>query len=394
MAEKVFNLRVDTKKHSPVNEFEVVQFDVDGNKLIILLTEDGKVVDPTGHYVEIKFDKPDGTQVVQEGSTGVSVVDKKIVCLLGINTIAAVGEVKVGIRLNKDGSTVTSGSFSFYVRKTLISNEEIESQDDFPLITNILYEEQLRKDAENTRAYNEQERILAEEDRIELYETIQNKLDNGEFVGEKGDIGEQGPQGIQGIQGETGNQGPQGEQGIQGIQGPQGIQGEQGPQGIQGEKGDTGAGLNILGSFENESELPSSGSLGDAYIIDGDLYVWDGDEFINVGNIKGEKGDIGLQGERGEKGEPGEKGDKGDKGEKGDTGAKGTDGSDANVTKTNVENALGFSPAKALDLTNHLEDKAGPHSYMDVGEEPDWVGVVYKLVVENGEAFLEVVSVD
>jgi len=195
------------------------------------------------------------------------------------------------------------------------------------------------------------------------------KGDKGD-KGEQGDVGPQGetgPQGIQGVQGEkgdkgdkgdTGDVGPQGEQGIQGIQGEQGIQGIQGeigpvgPQGEKGDKGDTGAGLNIIGTLNNPSELPETGSVGDGYIIDGDLYVWDGNSWENVGQIqgpigpkgdtgdtgakgdkgdKGDTGDIGPQGEQGIQGIQGETGLKGDKGDTGDTGPKGDKGDTGDI---------------------------------------------------------------
>ena len=111
--------------------------------------------------------------------------------------------------------------------------------------------------------------------------------------GEKGPQGEQGPQGPQGPQGEKGPQGEQGlpgekgDKGDTGETGPQGPQGEQGPQGPQGEAGTS---VNIIGSFENPSELPDLGELGDAYLINGELYVWDGTNWINAGNIQGPQG--------------------------------------------------------------------------------------------------------
>ena len=103
---------------------------------------------------------------------------------------------------------------------------------------------------------------------------------------------------------------------------------------LKGEKGDTGAGLSILGTLVDTSELPPSGVAGDAYLIDGELHVWSEAQntWVNVGNIKGEKGDKGDQGEQGiqgiqgEKGERGEKGDTGAKGEKGDKGDRGEQG--------------------------------------------------------------------
>ena len=57
------------------------------------------------------------------------------------------------------------------------------------------------KVAEEQRRANELERISNENERIEYYEEIQNKVANGDFNGE------QGPQGIQGIQGPQGPKG-------------------------------------------------------------------------------------------------------------------------------------------------------------------------------------------
>lgn len=51
---------------------------------------------------------------------------------------------------------------------------------------------------------------------------VERKLNNGEFIGERG------PQGIQGPKGDTGATGPQGLQGPKGDTGPQGPQGKEG----------------------------------------------------------------------------------------------------------------------------------------------------------------------
>lgn len=62
----------------------------------------------------------------------------------------------------------------------------------------------------------------------EMYLTIKNAYESGEFKGEKGEKGDTGAQGIQGKKGEKGDTGAQG------------IQGETGAKGDKGEKGDTG----------------------------------------------------------------------------------------------------------------------------------------------------------
>lgn len=83
----------------------------------------------------------------------------------------------------------------------------------------------------------------------DLVDEINQKLENGEFIGPQGPqgiqgpigpVGPQGPQGPQGEKGDKGDKGDTGERGPQGEQGPQGPQGEQGPEGPQGPKGDPG----------------------------------------------------------------------------------------------------------------------------------------------------------
>lgn len=136
---------------------------------------------------------------------------------------------------------------------------------------------------------------------------------------------------------------------IKGEQGEKGNTGAKGNQGIQGETGEQGTGLNIIGSLNDESELPVEGSAGDAYLINGNIWVWDGTTYINAGNIQGAKGDKGdkgdafvysdftptqlsdlegAKGDKGDKGNQGEKGEQGEQGPKGNTGATGTNGSD------------------------------------------------------------------
>lgn len=67
----------------------------------------------------------------------------------------------------------------------------------------------------------------------------------------------------------------------------------------KGEKGDMGTGINILGKVGSVSELPASGSPGDAYLIGVNIHIWDGDGWLDGGPIQGPQGEIGPQGEVG-----------------------------------------------------------------------------------------------
>ena len=101
-----------------------------------------------------------------------------------------------------------------------------------------------------------------------------------------------------------------------GEKGDQGVQGPQGEQGVQGPAGEDGTGVNIKGSVVDESELPGTGTAGDAYLDNsGTLWVYVGSggdstngKFKNAGNIKGPKGDKGDQGKQGPQGEKGPQG--------------------------------------------------------------------------------------
>ena len=85
----------------------------------------------------------------------------------------------------------------------------------------------------------------------------------------------------------------------------------QGKTGATGQDGKDGSGVNILGSFETFEELQQAhptGTMADAYLIQGNLYVWNGSSWENLGNIQGPKGDKGDQGEQGTAGKNGENG--------------------------------------------------------------------------------------
>lgn len=83
--------------------------------------------------------------------------------------------------------------------------------------------------------------------------------------------------------------------------------------GPSGQKGDPGTGVNILGEFADSTLLPSTGNIGDAYLIDGKLWVWTQSDstFKNVGDIKGPKGDTGATGSMGLTGATGATGQRG-----------------------------------------------------------------------------------
>ena len=87
--------------------------------------------------------------------------------------------------------------------------------------------------------------------------------------------------------------GDPGPQGVAGPAGPQGIQGFQGLQGPMGDAGADGTSVTILGEVADPNQLPATASIGDGYLVQGNLWVWNGTAFTNVGKIQGPQGNDG-----------------------------------------------------------------------------------------------------
>ena len=125
-----------------------------------------------------------------------------------------------------------------------------------------------------------------------------------------------------------GPEGPKGAKGDTGDPGPIGPMGAQGP---IGDSGKDGTGVNIKGSSESYETLKtehSTGNIGDAYLVNGELYVWsDTDsDWLGVGKIEGPQGPRGEQGIAGPKGDAGPVGPKGEQGDVGPMGPVGPAG--------------------------------------------------------------------
>jgi uncharacterized protein YukE len=145
-----------------------------------------------------------------------------------------------------------------------------------------------------------------------------------------------------------------------------GARGERGEKGEKGADGKDGTGVTIKGSLPNKSALPSTGSPGDAYTINGDLYVWqvNSNTWKNVGPIQGPQGksayelavENGFQGTMQEwikslKGAQGPRGLQGPAGPRGQQGAQGPQGPQG---PAGPRGALGppGPPGETPDLSN------------------------------------------
>ena len=195
--------------------------------------------------------------------------------------------VKFYIWLTKDEQDFRSIEKTLYFNKNHEVEGEItpEEQTDMERVISIL-------DSEIT-AVNEKKQEV-----VNLIDEIQNKLDNGDFIGEKGDKGDKGDQG---------------------IQGERGIQGEQGPQGIQGPIGPQGEAFRIKKTYSSIAEMNadfSNMNVGDYVMIANSVEQEDNAKLYTKGEnawifITDFSGATGIQGEQGIQGPQGQQGPQG-----------------------------------------------------------------------------------
>lgn len=167
--------------------------------------------------------------------------------------------------------------------------------------------------------------------------------------GAEGPQGPAGPQGAQGLQGNPGSQGSQGPagaagpQGLQGLQGDTGPTGPTGPQGPEGIQGQAGSGITFQGSVALETDLPTNGVQGDAYLVQDDdsLHIHDGSAFVDGGSIQGPQGPQGLQGAQGATGTQGPSGPQGLQGVTGPVGADGAQGPQGDTGPQGIQGVAG-----------------------------------------------------
>lgn len=298
--ENRFTLDVDIKRRNYVEEPVVTQND--DVSFVLRVNDDGYPYDMSSvsTYTLVSV-RPDG-QSIQ--TLGTSTNPNEITFELGTNEMALPGRVSAAIQLYDVGGRVSSIPFTYRVLSDP-ATAYIPSVEEKTLIELVLGEgPAILENARNLMSAGEYDsnteykrnNMVSGNGRsyIAKTDTVGNPLpthpdiENEWWVlfADTGERGEVGPQGPKGDKGEVGPRGPVG------------------PIGPQGPKGNDGTGVKILGKFDDPSELPTSGNLGDSYLVNGDLYVWKGSSFENVGPIQGPQGDAGPMGPEGAPGQP------------------------------------------------------------------------------------------
>ena len=139
--QKVRELTVDTMipRNFSQNEVDLktyyfYQGDINSAKFLLNITHEGTEQDlSTATKVQIAFLKPDGKRVFQDCSN-VNPTKGKYYVVLNTQSITTVGNVVAQIRITFPDTVVETTKFVFSVAESIMSDEAVESSDEFPAI--------------------------------------------------------------------------------------------------------------------------------------------------------------------------------------------------------------------------------------------------------------------
>lgn len=125
-------------KQSSFTNIKFVQNDIDTSVLEFMICNQGIPVNLTGQVVTFAFLKSDNTLVIQNSSSGVSILDAvngKIQCILRSQTLASVGVVKAEISFTDvSGKKLSTATFNFTVTASIDNGEGFISSNEVALL--------------------------------------------------------------------------------------------------------------------------------------------------------------------------------------------------------------------------------------------------------------------
>lgn len=139
--QKIRELTIDTmisrnfsQNEADLKTYYFYQGDINSAKFLLNITHEGAEQDlSTATKVQIAFLKPDGKRVFQDCSN-VNPTKGKYYVVLNTQSITTVGNVVAQIRITFPDTVVETTKFVFSVEESIMSDEAIESSDEFPAI--------------------------------------------------------------------------------------------------------------------------------------------------------------------------------------------------------------------------------------------------------------------
>ena len=150
---KTFPVSLDLKRSTSNRDFRLVDGDT-GNKIVITLTDDGSPVNLSGCRVNAIFSHPSGTYMQssysQDGGVAIGGTDNNVVTIDVMTASFSSGTVNCELQVYSGSDynvLVTTASFNFEARAALISDQVVESETSYPILTQLISRVELLNDA-------------------------------------------------------------------------------------------------------------------------------------------------------------------------------------------------------------------------------------------------------
>lgn len=139
MTFKTRELTVDLVNEISTNEIRFSQGDENSAKLVLNLTNQGQELDLSkATAVRITFEKSDGKTVFQQDCQVINAMKGKYQIVLKTQTLAVIGNVYGQVQIIEGDQKIDSQVFVFTVKRSLSSNQAIESKNEFTIIQRAL----------------------------------------------------------------------------------------------------------------------------------------------------------------------------------------------------------------------------------------------------------------
>lgn len=167
---RTFKLTLDVKDQRRLDkQGTFVQGDVETYALEVSLTNGGEPVVLDDVEVDLIFSKMDRTifaQSTDESESKVFIESDVIHAVVDPRAYGEYGNLTLEVLVRDDSETLmTTQPAGFWVRVPLLSNETVESMDEYPLLLGFIQQEEGRVEAEEGRVIAEGERERAEDAR-------------------------------------------------------------------------------------------------------------------------------------------------------------------------------------------------------------------------------------
>jgi hypothetical protein len=317
--DKIYPLTIDLLETKQTSLQKNIMFNEEDRNTAFINAEiknGGEIVDLTGVTVHLNTLAPDGEIKQKE----LSVIDlaKGIVKLeFQKDILSSSGLLRFQVQFTKASKITVSPSYFIKVDEANVTDEVVQSQDSFPILTQMLNRVESGLNTLTTIAQSEQSRVDGEKERVKSFREmkenistellkIDTKISNSTELGmerlkqdlnttvetklnqKASEVDATVNNKIDEITRKDTELSQKLKQDVANA-----IQQIPSKDELKGRDGRDGTSIIVLGTKNNVTELPRTGNnIGDAYIINRELHIWTKEnKWANVGSFKGDKGD-------------------------------------------------------------------------------------------------------